>query len=228
MSSTDAGATGPRVLFIYFTYTQQSLKIAEAMSEVLRERGCDVQLASIEFTDARYAQRFTRFPFRHLYRDLFGMIPAQVRGATGEIRIPEPASGGDYDLVVVGSPTWWIKTSVPIRSYLKSEAAGRILKGKRFAAYVVCRRYWGVNLRTVKKLGIAQGGSYVDGAHWAYAGGQVKSLLSLLSYLGKGENRERYLRVKIPITNLQAGDLEGARAFAAGLAERLVDDRQAA
>jgi menaquinone-dependent protoporphyrinogen IX oxidase len=228
MSSTDAGATGPRVLFIYFTYTQQSLKIAEAMSEVLRERGCDVQLASIEFTDARYAQRFTRFPFRHLYRDLFGMIPAQVRGATGEIRIPEPASGGDYDLVVVGSPTWWIKTSVPIRSYLKSEAAGRILKGKRFAAYVVCRRYWGVNLRTVKKLGIAQGGSYVDGAHWAYAGGQVKSLLSLLSYLGKGENRERYLGVKIPITNLQAGDLEGARAFAAGLAERLVDDRQAA
>jgi menaquinone-dependent protoporphyrinogen IX oxidase len=228
MSSTDVGATGPRVLVVYFTYTQQSLKIAEAMSEVLRERGCDVQLASIEFTDARYAQRFTRFPFRHLYRDLFGMIPAQVRGATGEIRIPEPASGGDYDLVVVGSPTWWIKTSVPIRSYLKSEAAGRILKGKRFAAYVVCRRYWGVNLRTVKKLGIAQGGSYVDGAHWAYAGGQVKSLLSLLSYLGKGENRERYLGVRIPITNLQAGDLEGARAFAAGLAERLVDDRQAA
>jgi hypothetical protein len=89
MSSTDAGATGPRVLFVYFTYTQQSLKIAEAMSEVLRERGCDVQLASIEFTDSRYAERFTRFPFRHLYRDLFGMIPAQLRGATGEIRIPD-------------------------------------------------------------------------------------------------------------------------------------------
>jgi menaquinone-dependent protoporphyrinogen IX oxidase len=223
MSSTDAGATGPRVLFVYFTYTQQSLKIAEAMSEVLRERGCDVQLASIEFTDGRYAERFTRFPFRHPYRDLFGMIPAQLRGATGEIRIPEQASGGDYDLVVVGSPTWWIKTSVPIRSYLKSEAAGRILKGTRFAAYVVCRRYWGFNLRTVKKLGIAQGGTYVDGAHWSYAGGQVKSLLSLLSYLGKGENRERYLGVKIPITNLQAADLEGARTFAAGLAERVVD-----
>jgi menaquinone-dependent protoporphyrinogen IX oxidase len=226
MSSTDAGATGPRVLFVYFTYTQQSLKIAEAMSEVLRERGCDVQLASIEFTDGRYAERFTRFPFRHPYRDLFGMIPAQLRGATGEIRIPEQASGGDYDLVVVGSPTWWIKTSVPIRSYLKSEAAGRILKGTRFAAYVVCRRYWGFNLRTVKKLGIARGGTYVDGAHWSYAGGQVKSLLSLLSYLGKGENRERYLGVKIPVTNLQAVDLEGARAFAAGLAQRLVDDRQ--
>jgi menaquinone-dependent protoporphyrinogen IX oxidase len=226
MSSTDSGTSGPRVLVVYFTYTQQSLKIAEAMSEVLQERGCDVELARIEFTDARYAERFTRFPFRHLYRDLFGMIPAQLRGATGEIRIPDEASGGAYDLVVIGSPTWWIKTSVPIRSYLKSEAAGRVLNGRRFAAYVVCRRYWGLNLRTVRKLGTAQGGQYLDGAHWSFAGGQVKSLLSLLSYLGKGENRERYLGVKIPITNLRSDDLEGARAFAAGLAYRVVGDRQ--
>jgi menaquinone-dependent protoporphyrinogen IX oxidase len=226
MSSTDSGESGPRVLVVYFTYTQQSLKIAEAMSEVLQEHGCDVELARIEFTDSRYAERFTRFPFRHLYRDLFGMIPAQLRGATGEIGIPDEASGGAYDLVVIGSPTWWMKTSVPIRSYLKSEAAGRVLNGRRFAAYVVCRRYWGVNLRTVRKLGTAQGGQYLDGAHWSFAGGQVKSLLSLLSYLGKGENRERYLGVKIPITNLQSDDLEGARAFAAGLAYRVAGDRQ--
>ncbi len=46
------------------------------------------------------------------------MMPAQLRGATGEISIPDEARDGDYDLVVIGSPTWWIKTSVPIRSYL--------------------------------------------------------------------------------------------------------------
>jgi hypothetical protein len=226
MSSSYANlATPPRVLFVYFTYTQQSLKVVEAMSDVFRERGCDVQSAAIEFTDSRYADRFTRFPLRHVYRDLFGMIPAQMRAATGEIRIPDQASDGEYDLVVIGSPTWWLRTSVPIRSFLKSNAAGPILKGKQFAAFVCCRRYWGFNFKTVKKLGIAQGGEYVDGAHWSYAGGQVKSLLSLLSYLGKGENRERYLGVKIPVTNLKAADLEGARAFAGGLAERLIDDR---
>jgi menaquinone-dependent protoporphyrinogen IX oxidase len=226
MSSTESNTTGPRVLFVYFTYTQQSLKIVEAMAEVLRGRGCDVHSAAIELTDSRYAERFTRFPLRHVYRDLFGMIPAQMRAATGEIRIPDEASDGDYDLVVIGSPTWWMRTSVPVRSYLKSAAAGRILKGKRFAGFVVCRRYWGFNLKTVKKLGTERGGEYVDGTHWSFAGGQVKSLLSLLSYLGKGENRERYLGVKIPVTNLQAGDLEAARTFADGLADRLVGDRQ--
>jgi menaquinone-dependent protoporphyrinogen IX oxidase len=221
MSSTDAGATGPRVLFVYFTYTQQSLKVAEAMAEVLRGRGCDVRLAAIELTDSRYAERFTRFPLRHAFLDILGMMPAQVRGATGEIRIPDEATDGDYDLVVVGSPTWWIRTSVPIRSYLKSEAAGRILSNTRFAAFVVCRRYWGFNLRGVKKLGTERGGEWVDGIHFSFAGGQVRSLLSLISYFGKGVNQERYLGVKIPPTNLQSDYLGQAQAFATKLADGL-------
>ena len=135
-----AGRPTRRVLFVYYSYTQQTRIVVEAMAEVLRERGCEAQQAAIEFTDPRYAQRFSRFPLRHVYRDLFGMIPAQLRGATGEIRIPDAAREGDYDLVCIGSPTWWMKTSVPIRSYLKSDAAGRILNRKRFAAFVVCRR----------------------------------------------------------------------------------------
>src|SRR5438477_11737569 len=137
---THAGPSRPRVLFVYYSYTQQTLEVVEAMADVLRQRGCDVQQAAIEFTDRRYAKRFSGFPLRHVYRDLFGMIPAQPRGATGEIRIPVEAREGGYDLVCIGSPTWWMKTSMPVRSYLKSDAAGRILDHTRFAAFVVCRR----------------------------------------------------------------------------------------
>ena len=136
----------PRVLFLYYSYTQQSLKVVEAMASVLRQRGCEVREARIEFTDERWAQRFTRFPLRHAILDVLGMLPAQVRGATGEIEVPDEALDGDYDLVCVGSPTWFFKPSVPIRSYLESEAAGRILSGKRFTTFVVCRRYWSANL----------------------------------------------------------------------------------
>src|SRR4051794_26844142 len=208
----------PRVLVVYYTYTQQSLKVAEALADVLGDRGCDVRLARIELTDARYAERFTRFPLRHAYLDIFGMLPAQLRGATGEIRVPDEARDGEYDLVCIGSPTWWLKTSVPIRSFLESDDAARLLDGKPFAAFVVCRRYWGINLRSVRKLGTKQGGRYVDGTHFSFAGGQVRSLLALLSYFGKGENRERYLGVKIPPTNLQPDFAQQAQTFAAGLA----------
>src|SRR3954468_909478 len=221
MSPADPRATGPRVLVVYFTYTQQSRLVAQAMAEVLSQRGCEVRQAAIELTDSRYAERFSRFPLRRPYLDIFGMLPAQLRGATGEIRVPDDARDGDYDLVCIGSPTWWLKTSVPIRSFLTSDAAGRVLDGKRFAAFVVCRRYWSINLRAVKKLGTRQGGHYIGGTHFAFAGGQVRSLLALLSYFGAGESRDRYLGVKIPPTNLKPGYEQPARAFANELADAL-------
>ena len=49
------------------------------------------------------------------------------------------------------------------------------------------------------------------------------SLFSLLSFLGTGENRERYHGVKIPPTNIQDYHLEQARTFADGPAGRLTD-----
>jgi hypothetical protein len=53
------------------------------------------------------------------------------------------------------------------------------------------------------------------------AGGQILSLLSLLSYVSKGEDRERYLGVKIPSAALKPDYVGQARAFANQLADRL-------
>jgi len=214
----------PSVLFVFYTHTQQSLRVAEAMAGVLRERGCEVSLAGIEFTDPHYARKFGRFPFQHAVFDLLTVLPAQTRRATGQIGIPEAARAGDYDLVCFGSPTWFFTTNMPLRSYLKSAEAGKVLAGKPFAAYVVCRRYWSINLKEVRKLATAQGGVYAGGTKFQFAGGQIRSLLSLLSYFGTGEMRERSLGVKIPQTNLQPDFAGQADAFANKLADSLDSD----
>jgi multimeric flavodoxin WrbA len=212
----------PRVLFVYYSYTQQTKKIVDAMAEVLGARGCDAELAAIEFVDPRYEERFKTFPMPHPMRELIGMIPAEFLRRPGKINIPDVVTEGEYDLVCFGSPTWWLSTNVPIKGFLESETAGKVLKGKQFTAAVACRRYWKHNLKTVRRRGTKHGGTWVDGIHFRYQGGQVRSLLSLISYLGSGENREKYLGVKIPPTNLQGDQLDEARAFAAELADRLV------
>jgi len=215
-------ATKPSVLFVYFTYTNQTRKVIDVMAEVLRGRDIDVTLAAIEFTDPRYEGRFEEFPMPHPFRELVGMIPAESpRRRPAKIVIPDVVTEREYDLVCIGSPTWWLSTDVPVRSFLESDTAGRVLKGKPFAAAVCCRRYWKHNLKTVRRLGTKHGGVFADGIHFAYQGGQVRSLLSLLSYLGSGKYRERYLGVKIPPTNLQDYHLEAARKFADQLADRL-------
>jgi hypothetical protein len=226
MSPDDISETRPRILFVYYTHTKQALRVCEEMAEVLRGRGCDVSQAGIEFTDPHYAKNFSTFPFRHAVFSILPLLWPQLRRKTGQIQIPDAAAAGSYDLICFGSPTWFFRTCMPLRSYLKSSEAHNVLAGKLFAAYVVCRRYWSINLKEVKALGAAQGGKYVDGIRFVFEGGQIRSLLSLLSYFGTGEMRERRLGIKIPPTNLKPDFGEEADAFANQLADTLAPPRQ--
>jgi hypothetical protein len=153
------------------------------------------------------------------------MIPAEFLRRPGKIRIPEVVTAHEYDLVCFGAPTWWLSTNVPIKAFLESDAAEKVLQGTRFTAAVPCRRYWKHNIKTVRRRGTKRGGTYVDGIHFRYQGGQVRSLLSLISYLGSGEYRPKYLGIKIPPTNLQDSQLEQARVFGGQLADGLVGAR---
>jgi hypothetical protein len=212
----------PSVLFVYYTHTQQAQRVCEVMADELRTRGCEVAKASIEFTDPRYEKKFRTFPFRHAVFDILPLALPQLRRKTGEIRIPDEAKGGDHDLICFGSATWFFTTNMPLRSYLKSDEARTVLAGKPFSAYVVCRRYWSVNLKEVRKLGTADGGTYLEGIRFTYEGRQVRSLLALLSYFAKGDMRERCLGIKIPPTNLKPDFGGEAQAFANQLADTLV------
>jgi menaquinone-dependent protoporphyrinogen IX oxidase len=221
VTGDQGGERPPRVLLLYYSYTGQSGRVLEAAGEVLRRRGCEVHKAEIEFTDPRFSQRFSRFPMRHVWPDMLSVLRAQKRRATGEIRTPDTVRSGDYDLICIGSPTWWQTTSMPMRSFLESDEARKLVAGKPFAVFVVCRQYWRENLAAVRELAEQQGGRYVDGIHFTYPGDPVRSMMSLTSYLGSGEYRDRYLGVRIPPTNIQPEHLEQARTFAAGLADRL-------
>jgi menaquinone-dependent protoporphyrinogen IX oxidase len=220
-TSAGCGERPPRVLLLYYSYTGQSQKVLEAAGEVFRGRGCEVHKAEIEFTDQRYADKFSRFPMRRVWPDMMSVLGAQKRGETGEIKIPDQARDGDYDLICIGSPTWWQTVSMPMRSFLKSDEARKLLSGKPFAVFVVCRQYWRENLEAVRELAGQQGGRYVDEIHFTYPGDSLRSMLSLTSYLGSGVYRDRYLGIRIPPTNVQPEQLEQTRTFAARLADGL-------
>ncbi|MDT5164788.1 MAG: hypothetical protein QOC88_1682, partial [Mycobacterium sp.] len=165
---TDTTARPPRVLLLYYSYTGQAHKVLDAAGEVFRGRGCDVQVAEIKFTDQRYAEKFSRFPMRRVWPDMLSVLGAQKRNETGEIETPDTVRDGDYDLILIGSPTWWDNVSMPLRSFLKSDDAGKLLSGKPFAVCVVCRQFWRKNLEAVRELAGQQGGRYVDEIHFTY------------------------------------------------------------
>ena len=117
-----------RVLFVYYSFTQQTRRVADTMAGALRKRGCEVTEAAIEFTDEHYGKRFASRPMKWSVARIVGMLPAQARRKTGDIQIP-PEVEGDYDLVVIGSPTWWLTTCMPVRTFMHDPAAKRLLDG---------------------------------------------------------------------------------------------------
>jgi menaquinone-dependent protoporphyrinogen IX oxidase len=221
-TGTGQGERPPRVLLLYYSYTGQAQKVLEAAGEVFRGRGCDVQTAEIKFTDKRYAEKFSRFPMRRVWPDMLSVLGAQKRNETGEIQTPDTVRDGDYDLILIGSPTWWDNVSMPLRSFLKSDEARKLLSDKPFAVLIVCRQFWRKNLEGVRELAGEQGGRYVDEIHFTYPGDNLHSMLALTSYLGSGEYRKKYLGLRLPPTNVQPEQLDETRTFAARLADRLL------
>ena len=214
--------TRPRVLIVYFTLTGQADRVADAIATALEARGCEPTKARIEFTDERWVKKLSQFPMRRPMAQIASVLPAQIRHRTGEIRIPGKAQTGDYDLVVIASPTWWFRTCIPIRSYLKSPAAKAILVGKPFATASISRRYYSINLKEQRKLGESNGGRFTDKTHFVAAGGQVKSMLSWLGYMKHGEPQDRVIGLKMPPPNLKPDFEEQAQAFVGGLVDRVL------
>ncbi len=215
------GATKSKVLIVYYTLTKQSGRVADALATEFEARGCDVTKALIEFTDERYLPKLSQFPMDRPMLQIPVILPAQLRHKTGEIRTPPEAEAGDYDLVVLASPTWWFQTSMPIRSYLESPGAKAVLEGKPFATASISRRYYSINLRQQKKLAEKAGGRFVDKTHFVVAGGQVKSMLSWLGYMKHGEAQERVMGLKMPPPNLKPDFEEQAKGFVDGLVDQV-------
>jgi flavodoxin len=216
-----SGETRPKVLIVYYTLTKQAGRVADAMATALEARGCEVTKTMIEFTDERWVPKLSQFPMKRPVPQIASILPAQIAHKTGEIRIPPDAQEGDYDLVVLASPTWWFQTSMPIRSYLESPAARAILDGTPFAAVSISRRYYSVNLRQQRKLGEKNGGRFTDKTHYVVAGGQVKSMLSWLGYMKHGEPQERVMGLKMPPPNLKPDFEEQTEEFVDGLVDEV-------
>jgi menaquinone-dependent protoporphyrinogen IX oxidase len=213
----------PRALLVYYTFSQQTGRVAEVMAGTLAEKGYDVTKSAIEFTDPHWSKLFSQLPMRRPALRIPTILVAQRRRQIGEIRVPEEARAGDYDLVVIGSPTWWLTTNMPIRSYLESPAVRSVLDGTPFAAFSVSRRYWKGNMHDVRKLGEGNGGRWLGETHFTADGGQVTSMLSWLAYMKRGEPRERILGVKMPKPNLKPDFEQQARDFVTRIAAQTAE-----
>lgn len=208
-----------RVLIAYYSYTDQTRLAAEAMGEALEKHGWEVDIRDIELIDQRYAPGFPMKPF---WRKLLGLLLPSLLGRVVEVRFSlDGLTDKHFDLICIGSPTWWLSPAIPVRSFLKTTEAHELISGKPFAVFVVCRAFWKRNARIVRKLGRRIGGRFLSARGFGFEGSRVRTTFSFLSYLKTGQNRQRVMGIKVHPFGLSDNRLEQARRFAEELAEMI-------
>jgi hypothetical protein len=213
----------PKVLIVYYSFTKQTEHAAQTMASRLTQRGATVTTSNIEFTDAHYGKRFGKYPMDFPLPKIFSMLPAQARKKTGTIKVPAEAISDGFDYVIVGSPTWWLTTCMPVRSYLHDPASRKALDGKSFSGFSVSRRYWKGNMHTIESLGEKNGGKWEGETHFVAEGNQVMTMWSWLAFMrNHAKAKDRSLGKKLPPPNLKSDYEEQAKSFVDDIADRVL------
>ncbi|MGK6351642.1 hypothetical protein [Parapedobacter sp. DT-150] len=144
-----------KVLIIYYSQTGQQKEI---LDNILKPLAADPE---VELTFHRI-QPVEDYPFPWESRRFFDVFPESF------LRIPcalqpmdERLLQQDYDLIILGYQVWYLSPSIPFNSFLQSEEANLLLKGKPVITVINCRNMWAMAQEKVKKSLHGMGANHV-------------------------------------------------------------------
>lgn len=132
-----------KVLVLYYSQTGQLKEIANnCLAPLVNDSEIDVDFVSIETEHT--------FPFPWTRLEFFNAFPESVYGTPFKLKEVQVDEDKDYDLIVLAYTVWYMNPSIPISSFLQSEKAKRIFKGKPIVTLLGSRNMWVLAQEKVK------------------------------------------------------------------------------
>ena len=198
-----------KVLIVYYSFTGQAQRAAEAVAGVTQQAGHVVATLRIDFADD--SVRLQR-PLTWSQISAWGKLASQ--GETAPIVLSPSAMAEDtYDLVLLFSNTWSFSPAVPVQSLLKSEVGRRLLNGRPVAIYVICRGFWRRNLAITTSLVQAAGGHVIGGEGFTHPGAWLTSTVQTVRHMMSTSEQRRWGLLPLPAFGLSDEALSRARHF---------------
>ncbi len=131
-----------RVLIIYYSFSSQSRNLINHIAQGLVEEGVQVQFESIRPLKKR------KFPIGTYTGTLKLMGRTFLRRRDAIERLSSKCQG-EWDLVILGGPTWSFNPSGPILSLLDREKA-HFFKEKKVLPLISCRSLWRIHYYSLR------------------------------------------------------------------------------
>ena len=175
-----------RVLVVYYTQTGQQKEILDNLLAPL------VADTEVELTFHRI-KPVTDYPFPWDGHSFFDAFPESFLQIPCELApVDDDILDQEYDLIILGYQVWYLSPSIPFNSFLKSESARRLLRGKPVITVINCRNMWVMAQEKVKRLLHNVGANHVGNIALVDRHINHVSVITIVHWMMKGR-KDSYL-----------------------------------
>lgn len=165
----------PNALLLYYSYTNQTRLVSERIAAGLTDGGWQVERSELDYASGPIEYPLT--PFAKRAKEL---SDAASKEQPVPVSFDASIVDRDWDLVLLGTPTWNHFPAVPVSSFLQTPAAHVLLSGRPFGAFIACRGFWRHNRRRLRILGERAGGRWVGGSGYTFDGNFFQTMHAML------------------------------------------------
>lgn len=202
-----------KVLVIYYSQTGQVKQIVDSIVSPLGETH------TVTFAELRPVPPFP-FPWNGM--PFFQVFPESVKEIPCELE-PLPVNpDDDFDLVILAYQVWYLSPSIPVTSFLMSEAGKSILKGKPVITVLGVRNMWIMAQERVKKMIADAGGRLAGNIVMTDPAPNLTSVITIVRWMMKGKNSPfSKFGIRFPQAGVPKKDIREAGRFGHLITEHL-------
>lgn len=202
-----------RILIIYYSQTGQLKEIVDSVSRPLKNNN---QLFFEELKPV------PAYPFPWSSMAFFQVFPESVNEIPCELEPFKNNPDEDYDLVILAYQVWYLSPSIPVSSFLQSETAKKIFKGKPVITIIGVRNMWIMAQERVKSRINELGGRLAGNIVLTDPAPNLVSVVTIVRWLMKGEKGAfKWLGMPFPPAGVSQKDIDHASVFGEMIHESL-------
>jgi hypothetical protein len=203
-----------KILIIYYSQTGQLKEIVDSITSLLKNN-CQLIFEELKPVPA-YPFPWNGMPFFQVFPESVNEIPCELEPFRNN---PDE----DYDMIILAYQVWYLSPSIPISSFLHSEFASRIIKGKPVITIIGVRNMWIMAQERVKSRISELGGRLVGNIVLADPASNLVSVVTIVRWLMNGEKAAfKWLGKHFPAAGVPQKDIEHAFSFGAIIKESMI------
>jgi hypothetical protein len=200
-----------KALVVYYTQTGQLKDIIDSVCTPLQD---DFEFVYEEL------KPIPDYPFPWKGMSFYQSFPESVREIPCKLEpfLFDPAD--DFDLVILAYQPWYLSPSIPLNSFLQTEAAAQLLKGKPVITIIGSRNMWIRAQERIKQRILNHGGNLIGNIALIDSHHNLVSVITIARWMVKGQIHGKGLYGKLfPPAGIVKEDIRDASKFGISILE---------